>query len=366
MIKNFCILFISVALLASCSSSGDGEEVPVDSFDRAAMLTNFADNIIVPAYNDFSTKLASLKTAGETFTTTPDQTNLDALRTSWLAAYTTWQQVEMFNIGKAEELQYSFFMNIYPLTVADVENNISNGTYDLDSANNHDAQGFPALDYLLYGVADTDTAILAKYTTDANAVGYQNYITDVLNQMSSLTAQVVTDWASYRNEFVTGVSNTATSPGNKLVNDYVFYFEKNIRTNKFGIPGGRFSDTTLPEKVEGFYSRIYSKELALEALNGAINFFEGKHYNATTKGQSFSDYLLELDRADISIAIIDGFAIAKTQINTLNADFYEQVITDKDQILLSYDRLQDVVQHLKADMLQTFNISVDYIDADGD
>ena len=366
MIKNFCILFISIAFLASCSSSSEEEEVAVDNFDRAVMLTNIADNIITPAYNDFSNKLATLKTAGETFTNTPDQTNLDALRTSWLAAYTTWQQVEMFNIGKAEELQYSFFMNIYPLTVTDVENNVSNGTYDLDSSNNHDAQGFPALDYLLYGVAETDTAIIAKYITDENAVGYKKYITDVLNQMSILTAQVVTDWASYRNEFVVGISNTATSPGNLLVNDYVYYFEKVLRTNKFGTPGGNFSDTTLPEKVEGFYSRVYSKELALESLNGAINLFEGKHYNATATGVSFNDYLIALDRADISTAIINQTAVAKAQITTLNANFYEQITTDNTQITKSFDELQKVVVLLKADMLQAFNISVDYVDADGD
>ena len=37
----------------------------------------------------------------------------------------------MFNIGKAEELQYSFYMNVYPLSVADVENNVENGGYSL-------------------------------------------------------------------------------------------------------------------------------------------------------------------------------------------------------------------------------------------
>ncbi|WP_158837886.1 imelysin family protein [Polaribacter sp. L3A8] len=366
MIKNFCILFLSIVLFASCSSSGEGEVVATDNFDRAAMLTNIADNIIVPAYNDFSAKLTTLKTAGETFTATPDQTNLDALRTSWLAAYTTWQQVEMFNIGKAEELQYSFYMNIYPLTVADVEKNISNGTYDLDSSNNHDAQGFPALDYLLYGVADTDTAILAKYTTDANAVGYKKYITDVLNQMSNLTAQVVTDWTSYRNEFVTSTANTVTSAGNMLVNDYIFYYEKGLRANKIGTPVGNFSTNPLPEKVEGFYSRVYSKELALEALNAVVNLFEGKHYNATTKGVSFSDYLIAIDKANVSTAIINQNTVAKTQINTLNANFYEQINTNDVAMRKAYDELQKVVVFLKVDMLQAFNISVDYVDADGD
>lgn len=178
------------------------EPEETDDFDRGAMLTNLADNIIIPAFEDFSSKLSALKTAGETFTTSPSQTNLEAFRTSWYAAYVTWQQIEMFNIGKAEELQYSFYMNVYPLTVTDVEDNIANGAYDLNSVNNHDAQGFPALDYLLYGVADSDADIINKYTSDANADEYKNYITAVLNQMSSLTQEVITDWSTYRSEFI--------------------------------------------------------------------------------------------------------------------------------------------------------------------
>ena len=54
------ILFaITILLFISC-----GEDDPVasntDSFDRAAMLTNWADNIIIPAYTDYETKLSSL------------------------------------------------------------------------------------------------------------------------------------------------------------------------------------------------------------------------------------------------------------------------------------------------------------------
>ncbi|MEO9572358.1 MAG: imelysin family protein, partial [Polaribacter sp.] len=148
MLKRFLTLFVSVVLFFSCSSS-ESEEKEVDTFDRNALLTNIADNIIIPAYTDFSTKLATLTSAGTTFTNNPNQTNLDDLRTSWLAAYTVWQQIEMFNIGKAEEIQYSFHMNVYPLNISDVEENITAGVYDLDNVNNRDAQGFSALDYLL-------------------------------------------------------------------------------------------------------------------------------------------------------------------------------------------------------------------------
>jgi hypothetical protein len=35
-------------------------------------------------------------------------------------------------------------------------------------------------------------------------------------------------------------------------------------------------------------------------------------------------------------------------------------------MLLTFDRIQSVVILLKVDMLQTLNINVDYVDADGD
>ncbi|WP_375240439.1 imelysin family protein, partial [Polaribacter sp.] len=132
MIKKFSLLITVILTMSACSSSEGGEQVITDSFDRGAMLVNIADNIIIPAYEDFNAKMNSLKSAGDSFVANPNQTNLDSFRSSWLTAYKTWQYVEMFNIGKAEELQYSFYMNIYPLTVSDVEENIANGSYDLN------------------------------------------------------------------------------------------------------------------------------------------------------------------------------------------------------------------------------------------
>ncbi|QTD38200.1 imelysin family protein [Polaribacter batillariae] len=366
MFKKLLPFAFLIAIVYACSSSAENEPKIEDNFNRSEMLKNIADNIIIPAYTDFSTKLTDLKTAGETFTTTPNQANLEALRTSWFTAYKVWQHLEMFNIGKAEEIGYYFFMNIYPITVADIEANISTGNYDLNSVNNHDAQGFPALDYLLYGIGSTDAAILEKYTTATNNDNYKKYVTDVLNQMSSLTQQVVADFKANKAAFVNSTSNTTTSFFNKLVNDYIFYYEKGLRANKFGIPAGQFSANPLPEKVEAFYKNNASKELALEALKAVTNLFEGTHYNKTSKGISFKNYLKSLERTDIGNAISSQFTKAKTAVNQLNNSFSIQIETDVTPVLKSYDELQKNVVLLKVDMLQTFNINVDYVDADGD
>ena len=365
--KLFLLLLIS-CVISACNTSTDEQQIDsIDNFDRGVLLADLTDGIIIPAYQDFAGKMATLKSAGQNFTVSPDVVTLDVLRTAWYNAYRTWQKVEMFNIGKAEELQYSFYMNVYPLSVADVENNVENGGYSLNAVNNQDAQGFPALDYLLYGVADNDTDILAKYTTDVKAAGYKDYITNVLNQMDELTQQVLSDWTgSYRTNFVQSADNTTTSSLNKLVNDFIFYYEKGLRANKIGIPAGIFSSSPLANKVEAFYKGDISKELATVALQAVENFFNGKQYNGATSGESFRSYLNYLQREDISTGINNQLNVAQSQLSGLTNSFYQQVNTDNTQMTLTYDELQKVVILLKVDMLQAMNINVDYVDADGD
>lgn len=366
--KIFSVLVLTLFIVA-CSSSDDTPTTPNggESFDRAGMLRNLADNLIIPAYQDLSTKLNALGTSKDNFVATPNQTNLDALRSDWLTAYKAWQHVEMFNIGKAEEILYHFQMNIYPVSTTDVENNIANGNYDLTHPNNNDAVGFPALDYMLYGIATTDVDIIEKYDTNADASKYKNYLSDLIDQMKLLTQEVVSDWTTvYRDIFVAGTSNTATSAANKFVNDFIFYYEKGLRANKIGIPAGNFSTTPLPEKVEAFYNQEVSKELAIEALNAVQNVFNGTQFGGSATGESFKTYLTFLNRVELATMINNQFNTARGKIQELNANFYTQVNTDNTKMTQAYDALQAGVILLKVDMLQAFNISVDYVDADGD
>ncbi len=373
MIKKISVFFVLTMLIA-CSSSddgGSGGNGGTDNFDRAAMLTNWADNIIIPSYQSLLGKLNTLNTAADTFATTADQTNLDALRAAWLDAYRSWQHVEMFNIGRAEQIGYHFFMNVYPLNTTDVENNITNGGYDLTHVNNQDAQGFNAIDYLLYGVAATDNDIVAKFSSDTNAAAYRTYLTDITGRMVSLTEEVLNDWnGSYRSTFVSSDGNTVTSSVNKLVNDFIFYYEKGLRANKIGIPAGVFSATSLPDRVEAFYREDVSRILALDGLEAVQDFFNGKHFSSATTGQSLKSYLDYLNTIkngeDLSGLINTQFNDARAKIQTLDANFVNQINTDNTQMTQAYDELQRAVVLIKVDMLQAFNISVDFVDADGD
>jgi len=366
--KSIFYINLLFLLSISCTDPSESNENIVDNFDRQSMLENITDNIILPAFDDFSEKIEVLELSVITFSNDLDLASLEQVQSHLFEAYKTWQYIEMFSLEKAEEIYYVQKMNTYPATVSKIENNISTGIYDLDSNNNNwVAQGFPTLDYLLFGIADNASNTLLFYQNNDN-IAHLKYLKDVVSQMVSITEVVRQDWISIRDIFVSSSDNSATSSLNTLTNDFIYYFEKGLRTNKFGIPSGVFSgNNTRSSKVEAYYNSNVSKLLSLEALNAVRNFFNGQTYNSASSGKSLKDYIAYMTEDTIlNDAILTKFDEANQLINGLNDNFVNQINSDNDLMIAVFNKLQEGVILLKTDMLSVLSISVDYIDADGD
>ena len=68
----------------------------------------------------------------------------------------------------------------------------------------------------------------------------------------------------------------------------------------------------------------------------------------------------------MSHTITKKIETARNTINNLDYDFIDQINNDNIKMLQAFDALQVIVVHLKVDMLQAFNVNVDYVDAYGD
>ena len=362
-------LFILTAALASSCASDNGESTK-DQYDRSAMLHNWADNIILPAFQDYNTKITALKTAVGAFNAAPTTTALTDVRSKWLSAYKSYQHIAMFAVGKADEIQFTKYCNTYPANATLINSKIANGDVNIEGPANDVAQGFPALDYLLFGLADTPEATVAFYTDNANADGYKNYLEAVAEKLAALCATVYNEWqGNFKAEYVSKTDNTAPGSVNRTVNAFIYYYEKELRTAKVAIPAGRFSTTPLPDKVEGYYSRIYSKELLSESLTACHNFFRGRHYGTDASGSSLKSYLEFAEVGNdvvLSTAMDNQFTVAANAIDALTPNLYEQVITDNNKMLTAFDALQRNVAYMKTDMVSLMNIAIDYVDSDGD
>ena len=348
------------------TGTSSGTSSQADTFDRGSILANYSENIIIPRYNTFKSSMDNLKNSIETFVNSPNSDNYDALQNDWIDSYKKWQYVEVFDISKAEEIMYRLTMNTYPVSKERTDNNIDQGKTDLTNPNDWSAQGFPGIDYMLHGIAETKDAVIELYNSDSK---YGNYLLTLGSVMSENTINVVDDWDTYKDVFNSSFDNTATSAFNMMVNDFVFYFEKGLRTNKIGIPAGRFSNNPLPDKIEAYYYSLnsfgnLSKTLALEARQGVEDVFLGKNAEGT-EGPSYKTYLDYLD-SDIGSAVVTKLQDAKDKLNELDENFLNQIESNNTLMLEAFDKLQTIVVNLKTDMLSNFNIAVDYTDADGD
>ena len=363
--KIIYLLTISLLIL-SCDTDNNEEDVLGDGYDRQSVLINWADNIITPAYENFNISLQSLNESVQLFISSPNENNLNALSEQWLTAYLKWQYIEMFDFGFAEVINFKNKMNVYPADSDFIDYNIISEISDLNNNSYNDARGFPALDYMLHGIAPNEASIVLLYQND---IRYINYLVAIIDNMIYNTNLVIEDWTSNKSDFINNTDNTATSSINKVTNDYIFYYEKGFRANKFGIPAGVFSSSPIPTSVEAFYKKDVSQILALEALQACEDFFIGKHIDSDLLGPSFNSYLDYLPSSSAGILITDilsQFSIARDQINLLDNNFVNQIESNNIDMLYAYDAIQLLVVYFKVDMLQSLAVSVDYIDADGD
>ena len=371
--KKFKLFFLfTFFIILSCSENENSSST--DGYDRSSLLSNVVDNIMIPAHQNFDNELELFESAVNSFGQDRSISNLEIMQNQFIEAYKAWQHIEMFNIGYAEEIFYASKMNIYPANITRITQNINSDNVDLDgNSNQYSAQGFPAVDYLLFGLGETNDQILNVYVTDNNMTfGYLNLL---VSKMVNNTDSVISYWNTNKETFINSTANTSTSSLNKLANDFVYYYEKGLRANKIGIPAGVWSGQ-LPQNVEAYYKSDISKILAVEALQASADFFNGIHFGESqTNGEGLYDYLAYLDDTNYSDSsmflglqddIVESFDNSMVKINLLNDNFALQIQTDNMKMLEAYDAIQQGVVRLKTNMLSILGIAVDYYDADGD
>ncbi|QEE49802.1 imelysin family protein [Flavobacterium alkalisoli] len=364
--KVFAIVILAVVAFACSSNDNEGVNNS-QNYDRTAILTNWADNIIIPAYQNYNDKVSELYTKTTDFTQNPDETKLNELRTAWLSAYEAYQYVAMYDFGKASILYLKQSANTYPTDVAGIENNITTGSYNLDTQIQFSRQGFPGIDYLINGLGD-DAETVAYYSNTAAA----DYLTAITAQLKSIAEQVTNDWnGTYRNTFVNNNGTSVTSSVNVTTNNFVRNFEKDVRSGKVGIPAGIFSNgITYADKVEAYYKNNVSKMLLNAGIKAQQDFFNGKAFNSTATGPSLKSALDGVNAVrngeNLSTIINNQFAAIYTANNQLSESLSQQVTTDNNKMLNAYDAMQQNVIYIKLDMMQALNITIDYVDGDGD
>jgi hypothetical protein len=307
-----------------------------------------------------------LNLSAAAFSQEVSQENLQALRTAWYETLKSWQYVGMFDFGPAFNNGLLTAVNQYPIDTVKVNNNMASGNYNLESSQNTDATGLQALDFLLYGKANSDAGVLAYFETHPEAL---IYITDITGVMEERIAAATGAWqGDYRNNFIGAGGTDIGSAMGQLINAAIRYYERNLRDAKIGIPAGArtTSGEPLPDKVECLYSGIYSREMLTRNVEAWQNMFNGISGQGAN-GPGIDDYLNYLGTEfepgiPLHAEINTRFELVLEQ----TANLAEAVVTEQNQALGVFEEMQRVVVLLKVDMTSALGVQITYADNDGD
>lgn len=354
--RRFGLLVLGLLVLFSCTE----EDTPTnpDNFNRVAVIERLADDLIQPSYADLNSALGGLESAFQLYKSNPSPSALDDVKQAWLAAYNAWQEAALWNFGPAESNGLIAAMNIYPADTVKIASNI-NGTYDLNSIGQLDAQGFPALEFLLYG---------SQISLQDNATSA--YFEAVLNRMMSKAAATASDWQSFRSTFVQATGTDAGSALGMLFNStFLPYLELHNREAKFGIPGGQRTGTAAPSKVEGLFSKTHSKELALTAFEAYRRAWLGMSHTTHVAGASVMDYVDYMDQRNgtaMSTKLQNQMDDVQTAIEATSNNYYALAQTNPQQLNNVWAAYQLMVFTIKTEVSSALNVTISYVDSDGD
>lgn len=372
--QNFILICIVAFMLLfdSCKPQKEDEITPENSFDKGGMLTNVGTNIITPAYAKLKIAMDSLQFCNIQFISNPSSNSLSALQSKFSIAYIAYQRCSSYEFGPAESQMIRANFNIFPCDTAQINTNISNGSYNLATADNIDAKGLPAIDFLLFYPNQNTTEILKRFTTNVSAANAKTYLTNIINELKNKTDLVNSGWDSSAGNYITTFkNNTGSDIGGSigmLVNQLNYDFEL-MKNAKIGIPLGKKTlGTPMPEKVEAFYSKK-SLILITEQLKTIENIYLGRN-ELNVDGLGLDDYLVRVNAQHSSGTLNDvikaSFTSAKAKLALIPDPLSQAVISNAAAVDGLYAELQQLVVLLKVDMPSALGVLITYQDNDGD
>ena len=345
-------LFVSALFLITACNKDKNK----DEFDKAALLQNFADNIIQPRYADFKTKIDSLEILFIAFQSNPTEGKFEDLKAQWKACYLSFQRVKTFDFGPAMNTGFKGAIGTFPTDTTQISSNIAAGTYNLATAANADAVGLAALDFLFY---QTDAYL--KITTSQF---YSQYCLDVIQKMKSETDAVVNAWTTFKSTFITSTGNESTSMFSMLVNDFCQDWEE-AKAAKLGIPLGKYSlGIQRPEYIEARYSG-YSLPILKASLSSIAEIYSGIGTNGQD-GIGFDDYLIALDKSTLNNTIKTKFQTIDGLFSPFNSTLEIELTQNQTSLENLFNAISEQVIFIKTDMTASFGILITYQDNDGD
>lgn len=370
--------------LSACGGGGGSDTTPVtpdpttpttpttpistDDEQFGLWLTDLADKVILPGYQDLQNKAQLLSAQSDTFCAlnNPSNNDLQTLQQNWADFNNSWQSIQWLKVGPVLEESRIFRLELWPddnsSVISDIASILNEPviTADLFTGKYVGGQGIPALEVFLFGsdslVSANDKAKRCEAVT-AISENLVNITTDINNAWQGTGLNYVASLTSGSGDFT-----SRKDAVEELVTNWLEQVEKvkdekllqPLAVNAPGIPS--FAEFTL----------------ANEVINSIkINAASFKQLYTAGNGHGLDDVLTtHFEQQTISDDMTAKIAAIETALNTLDENMtFAQLLNDE----ASRTKITDVIQKIRelrdvitADFIQATDINIGFNSNDGD
>lgn len=253
-------------------------------YDRAALLRETTDMVIVPGYADAAARAATLHTRATALCApvatgdAPAMADLTTARDAWREALLAWQRTSPYQLGPTHDMNLGPEIASFPPVLATIDANVA-GASTIDAhfvdSQGAGAKGFYAIEYLLFAYpsyAEADDAMTLAALGDARRCAYLEALAEHLER---ITTRVSDAWSPSGGDYA-GTFAGAGEAGNVAYTTQQSAVEalvsevrdavEHVKNERLGMPLGlRTTDGPVESPYAG--ASVASMEAVLEGVD---------------------------------------------------------------------------------------------------
>lgn len=366
-----------ISLLVACADNDESDSQAAETPKVTSTITeqyelwlnDISNNLLLPSYQSFALESELLQQQAEQFcSSTLEQSALVELQTKWNSANAAWQKVQWVKIGPVLENSRIYRIQFWP----DDNNAVKKGlalllsnqetiTSDYVSNINVGAQGFPALEQLLFTTESAESLLTAS-NKEKRCEAVEAITANIMN----ISTNIYNEWRSDDGNYIeqlqqgTGEFSSSKDAVEELVTNWLEHLEF-IKDDKMLVPLGE-SIPGEPLTAENWLS-----EASLENIK--INLQTLQDIYTAGDGYGFDDILTNfLEQPSIESEMSEVLLAMNTSIDSLSGD-YTDILNDEEsraKLETTIEYLRSLRTVLSADFIQSMDISIGFNSNDGD
>lgn len=345
-------------LLFLCSVSCSDDE---EKFNRKAFLINAADNLIVPALEDYVNELQALEDDLIRLKNDPSFANIEMARNQWKNVFSSFLSISSFNFGPGD--QQGLQRNLqtewgsWPVDTTEVKRRITDLDLEMNDSR-RETRGLLTLEYILFRESNDQF-------DDVKVSTYANTIVSNLLIRASL---VLEEWETgYRDEFVNALGTDVKSSTTEMYNEWVRSIL--ILTDlKWGLPAdlifGKSGNAGLAQNYHSNGSLTFVKQ----ELIYLFQLWRGtKEQDESDDG--WSSYVRSVSSGDrVASDINEKFIDIIDKISDLEGQFtFQELIFDNDPVVEEiFMDLRALSTLVRSEMSSVLGLAITFSSIDGD